>query len=237
MSSQRLATVLASAALASVTIVPAATAYADQPPVADPATITTTVGTDATWTNTTAAPTVVECNGSWAPAPVGSSYIWSDSYYGGTGDATCSGNTYGFPGTPTDATVTFSKTFTLSGIPEASALTLRVDDSASVTVNGTSVTLSDGATSSLTATYGASWSADITGLLRTGSNTVAITAQNNSYTGVGNPGGLAASLSATSSLTDKNWCKNGGWQQWTTPVFANQGDCVSYVVSHSPHSN
>jgi hypothetical protein len=29
--------------------------------------------------------------------------------------------------------------------------------------------------------------------------------------------------------TSKNQCKNGGWQTFTNPAFANQGDCVKYV--------
>jgi hypothetical protein len=31
---------------------------------------------------------------------------------------------------------------------------------------------------------------------------------------------------------DKDECKNGGWQTFNTPVFRNQGDCVSFVVSN-----
>ena len=31
--------------------------------------------------------------------------------------------------------------------------------------------------------------------------------------------------------TDKNQCKNGGWQSFLSPVFKNQGDCVSFVAS------
>ena len=27
-------------------------------------------------------------------------------------------------------------------------------------------------------------------------------------------------------------CKNGGWQNFTSPAFKNQGDCVSYVATH-----
>jgi hypothetical protein len=29
--------------------------------------------------------------------------------------------------------------------------------------------------------------------------------------------------------TNKDQCKNGGWQQFNTPAFKNQGDCVSYT--------
>jgi hypothetical protein len=33
----------------------------------------------------------------------------------------------------------------------------------------------------------------------------------------------------TGPPTDKNQCKNGGWQRFNNPVFRNQGQCVSYV--------
>ncbi|HUX04736.1 MAG TPA: hypothetical protein VMV53_07540 [Acidimicrobiales bacterium] len=39
----------------------------------------------------------------------------------------------------------------------------------------------------------------------------------------------------TSSLTSTASCKHGGWQNWADAngnPFKNQGDCVSYVVSH-----
>jgi hypothetical protein len=32
--------------------------------------------------------------------------------------------------------------------------------------------------------------------------------------------------------TNKDQCKNGGWQSFTTPTFKNQGDCVSYVATN-----
>ena len=32
--------------------------------------------------------------------------------------------------------------------------------------------------------------------------------------------------------TDKNQCKNGGWQTFNNPSFKNQGQCVSYVQSN-----
>ena len=34
--------------------------------------------------------------------------------------------------------------------------------------------------------------------------------------------------------TNKDQCKNGGWQTFTNPTFSNQGDCVSYV-NHLNH--
>ena len=34
------------------------------------------------------------------------------------------------------------------------------------------------------------------------------------------------------SPTDKNQCKDGGWEMFSNPVFKNQGDCISYVQSN-----
>ena len=34
------------------------------------------------------------------------------------------------------------------------------------------------------------------------------------------------------SPTSKDQCKNGGWKTFTNPVFKNQGQCVSFVVSN-----
>ena len=36
------------------------------------------------------------------------------------------------------------------------------------------------------------------------------------------------------TLTSKNECKNGGWATSTSPVFRNQGACVSYFMSKRP---
>ena len=43
-------------------------------------------------------------------------------------------------------------------------------------------------------------------------------------------------LRALSRPTNKNQCKNGGWQTFTEPSFRNQGDCVSFV-NHQNHGN
>jgi hypothetical protein len=48
-------------------------------------------------------------------------------------------------------------------------------------------------------------------------------------------GGAASAAQAANarSSSDKELCKNGGWQNLTTSTgapFANQGDCVSYAV-------
>lgn len=47
-------------------------------------------------------------------------------------------------------------------------------------------------------------------------------------------GGNQASCQQTITVepntpTDKEQCKNGGWQNFTNPTFKNQGDCVSFV--------
>ena len=35
---------------------------------------------------------------------------------------------------------------------------------------------------------------------------------------------------------NKDECKNGGWMTFTSPSFKNQGQCVSFVVSHNPNN-
>jgi hypothetical protein len=37
--------------------------------------------------------------------------------------------------------------------------------------------------------------------------------------------------------TSKNQCKKGGWKTFDNPPFKNQGQCVSYVVHHTPHGH
>lgn len=39
----------------------------------------------------------------------------------------------------------------------------------------------------------------------------------------------------TDTLTNKDQCKQGGWQAFTNPSFKNQGDCISYAQS-SPNA-
>lgn len=39
-------------------------------------------------------------------------------------------------------------------------------------------------------------------------------------------------ISEPSGPMTKDQCKNGGWMTFTNPTFKNQGQCVSYVVSH-----
>jgi glucuronoarabinoxylan endo-1,4-beta-xylanase len=35
--------------------------------------------------------------------------------------------------------------------------------------------------------------------------------------------------------TNKNQCKDGGWQTFNNPTFKNQGDCMSYVATGGKH--
>ena len=47
-------------------------------------------------------------------------------------------------------------------------------------------------------------------------------------------GFLVDGLSFSSSLvpTNKDQCKNGGWQTFDNPTFKNQGECVAYATTH-----
>jgi hypothetical protein len=47
---------------------------------------------------------------------------------------------------------------------------------------------------------------------------------------VGTAYARASSIGAAPS-PDKEKCKNGGWQTFTSPTFKNQGDCVSFFAS------
>jgi len=40
-----------------------------------------------------------------------------------------------------------------------------------------------------------------------------------------------SSSSSSGSPTNKEQCKNGGWQSFENPAFKNQGDCVSFVAT------
>ena len=46
--------------------------------------------------------------------------------------------------------------------------------------------------------------------------------------------GFATPPGVGGTPTDKDQCKNDGWKTFTNPAFKNQGDCVSFVVSHKP---
>lgn len=44
--------------------------------------------------------------------------------------------------------------------------------------------------------------------------------------------GTTYNFEPTVQLSNKNQCKNGDWQNSNTPVFKNQGDCVSHFASN-----
>lgn len=44
-------------------------------------------------------------------------------------------------------------------------------------------------------------------------------------------GTVALQVTAKEALSNKDKCKNGGWQDFTLPVFKNQGQCVSFFVN------
>lgn len=45
--------------------------------------------------------------------------------------------------------------------------------------------------------------------------------------------GIDAQLATLGGPTDKSQCKNGGWRNFSNPVFKNQGQCVKYVEHHN----
>jgi hypothetical protein len=49
----------------------------------------------------------------------------------------------------------------------------------------------------------------------------------------GTPGGIVFVTPPPPGPTSKAQCKNGGWQTFTNPSFASQGDCIKYV-NHLP---
>lgn len=225
--------VLSAGIAATAALIPAVDAYASQPPTATTATQTTSVVTDATWTATGGANNTVitECaNAAWtATVPNGNAqWIWVDDQGG-----PCAGGAT--PGTAPVETVTFTKTFNIpGGNLQAADLNIATDNGGEVWVNGQDA----GAVSGFkTATV-----IDITNdLIPGGTNTISIVAHNDpngcALGSTCNPAGILASVDIVSNLTSTDFCKNGGWTQWTNPVFNNQGDCVSYVVSHSPKSS
>jgi streptogramin lyase len=44
-----------------------------------------------------------------------------------------------------------------------------------------------------------------------------------------NSGNRIGRLVLATAPTNKDQCKNGGWQTFNSPTFTNQGDCVSHV--------
>jgi len=62
-------------------------------------------------------------------------------------------------------------------------------------------------------------------VIETASNTVVATVSVGSR-----PIGIAITRNATP--TNKNQCKNGGFRNFISPAFKNQGECVSFVQRH-----
>jgi hypothetical protein len=207
-------------------------ASADQPPVANTSSVTSTYVTDASWLANNGSGSVaalVECpNPAWTASIPGASWIWYP-------DTSCIG---GSPGDAPIETVTFTKTFTL-GTPGTGTLYLAADNSATVTINGTTIVGTTGDPTGLVSqdNFQSVATVDLTGYLVPGANTIVINGTNAPYvcnTTTCNPAGVLASLTVSSSLTSTSSCKNGGWMNWTDAngnPFVNQGDCVSYVVN------
>ena len=225
---------------AALVLAPAAAGIsgATQPPTAPPATTTTmtTVVTNGTWTATSTtpvlalSPALVECPYSTYKTIPGATWIWGNFKQTG-----CQSSPTG-PGTAPVGTVTLSTTFSISGTPTSATLTVAADNGASVYINNTWVaTLAAPATPNTHVNFHTGFHYTVTGsLLMQGTNTITIVGTNMSSIYSYNPAGVIAKLSVTSvlTLTTKSQCKHTGWMQWTTPTFTNQGDCVSYLVSH-----
>ena len=206
-------------------------AVAGQPPIAATESQTTSVYTNSsTWTATGGASNTVisECTTpSWTatvPNPA-AQWIWVDDLLPG-----CPVH----PGNAPLETVDFSTSFAVPGRPEHTTLNVAVDNSAEIWVNGQDVASVHG--------FGASTAIDITRALEAdATNTLSIVATNAANPGctgtMCNPAGVLASVDVASDLTSTRYCMSGGWTQWSDPTFSNEGDCVSYVVSHSPKSS
>ena len=198
---------------------------ATQPPTAPPATMTTTVVTNGAWTSTGVS-VLVECPYSTYTTIAGATWIWA--HYAATNTG-CRPTNNGPPTAPA-GTVTLKTTFTVPVTPVDATLTVAADNGAQVEINTDVVAaLTPNATPT---NFDVPHNFTVTATdFRPGSNTITIIGTNVSYTGY-NPAGVIAKLAVTWSLTTKNLCKDTRWKQGTTPTFVNQGDCVSYVVSH-----
>jgi hypothetical protein len=197
-------------------------------------TTTTTVVTNETWTSSSTSmtpSTLAECpvsnNGTYDYTTIaGAAWIWAN-----LGQASCTTtNTVTGPGSVAADTVILSTTFTVPGNPQGATLTLAADNGAAVSINGHPVaTLTPDTTGS---TFRTSHSSLVTATdLAMGPNTITIVGTNSTGSGY-NPAGVLAKLTVTSTLNTINLCKHTGWRQWTTPMFQNQGDCVSYFVGN-----
>lgn len=151
-------------------------------------------------------------------------------------------NTKTKPPSVPNGSVTLTRAFTLTGIPQAAMLYLAADDVATVSVNGTPVSLTLPMSTTATthnANYKVVHTATVTTDLYQGSNTITITAENtgnptSGLTGTPNPAGVGLYLPITWTTGTANLCKKTGWRKWTTAPgpFQNQGDCVSYFVKN-----
>ena len=198
---------------------------ATQPPTAPPATMTTTVVTNATWTSTGVS-VLVECPYSTYTTTITSAtWIWAT-----LGQQSCTG-AHGGPGSVAAGSVTLSTTFTVPGSPVGATLTLAADNGATVSINNIKVATLPSSVTATNFDHVHHATSTFIGDLNQGSNTITIVGTNHEYPGY-NPAAVIAKLAVTWSLTTKNLCKDTGWKQGTTPTFVNQGDCVSYVVSH-----
>lgn len=231
MAFRRVAVVLGVGLAVSAWILPAGVATAQQPPTASTPTQTTSLYTNAsTWTATGGASDTVisECTTpSWtATVPNGNAkWIWVNDTNPG-----CPAH----PGNAPLETVDFSTSFNVPGAPEHTTLNVAVDNTAEIYVNGQDVGPVVG--------FATSTPVDITSsLIADATNTLSIVATNAVNPGclgtMCNPAGVLASVDVTSDLSNTSYCKADGWRQWANPTFNNQGDCVSYVVSHSPQSS
>ena len=152
----------------------------------------------------------------------GATWIWAAGITGATTPA--------FP-----AEFTFSKTFSILGLPLGGSISVAADDFAAILVNGVPVgtigsrTLEGpaGAASSSLTTF------DIGPFLVPGTNVITVQGANGNFgCGAGayscNPAGVVfgGSLSFQTSPGTKDECKDGGWENFG---FSNQGQCVRFV--------
>jgi hypothetical protein len=152
----------------------------------------------------------------------GATWIWGAGVTGATTPA--------FP-----ATFSFTKTFTIQGLPTGGSISIAADDFAAVFVNGvlvgtigstTNAALAGAASSSLT-TF------DIGAFLIPGANVILVQGANGNF-GCGsgpyscNPAGVVfgGSFSFQADPLTKDACKDGGWEIFG---FRNQGQCVRFI--------
>lgn len=174
--------------------------------------------------------------GAWvSTAPI--NWIWPTP----SGSSYCPAN-----GAPDPQNVKLSTSFDVPGTVSAATISIAADNWAFVEINGQPI-------SQYPVTYSGSnyesgylyiETVDVSSYLLEGVNTIQIFAVNSYgsyatqtscyYGHCTDPAGVSASLSITYSASGAS-CKDGGWQTYTDAAgnaFTNQGDCVSYLVSH-----